>query len=292
MKEAPIPTIPLLHSVSEISHNYDAWLVDLWGVLHNGETAMETAVAACARFREEGGIVILLSNAPRPADAVRRQIEGYGVPSDNDDGIITSGDVTRAMIAANEGRSFFHLGPERDRPLFEGLDAPLVKPELADIVILTGLYDDASETASDYDNLLAGLLERELPMICANPDIKVERGSKVIYAAGAIAARYEKMGGRVAYAGKPYRPIYDLAMAKINELAGRNIAPEQILAIGDGIDTDIKGAVEAGIEARFIPSGVHLKGHAANASLSDREITRIFKDRTCFPIGAQRQLIW
>ncbi len=292
MNEELISEIPVLPSVAELGRNYDAWLVDLWGVMHNGETAIETAVLACERYRDEGGIVLLLSNAPRPWPSVRTQIEGYGVPSDIDDGIVTSGDVTRAMIAANSGRLFFHLGPDRDRPLFEGLQVNLVKPEQADLVVLTGFYDDTNETAEDYRKLLTSLKEKNLPVICANPDIKVERGDEVIYAAGAIAALYEELGGEVAYAGKPYRPIYDLAMARIDELAGRHIPAHRILAIGDGINTDIKGAVDAGIDALFIPSGVHVEGHNKDAQLSGAQIGDIFKDRGFGPINAMMHLMW
>ena len=152
--------IPILQSIREIGRNYDAWLVDLGGVLNNGEQAIETAVAACERYRDVGCIVILLSNAPRPWPSVRQQIEQYGVPSDIDDGIVTSGDVTRAMIAANSGRNFFHLGPDRDIPLFEGLQVNRVQPEQADIVVLTGLYDDTNETAEDYRTLLTRQIGR------------------------------------------------------------------------------------------------------------------------------------
>lgn len=292
MNEEMISEISLLHSVEEIGRSYDAWLVDLWGVMHNGETAFESAIMACERYRDEGGIVILLSNAPRPWPSVRRQIAEYGVPSDIDDGMVTSGDVTRAMIAANSSRNFFHLGPDRDFAVFEGLEVNRVKLEQADIVVLTGLYDDTNETAEDYRQLLTQIKERDLPMICANPDIKVERGEDVIYAAGAIAALYEELGGNVAYAGKPYRPIYDLAMAKINELAGRNISAGQILAIGDGINTDIKGAIEAGIDPLFIPSGVHVDGHSADKPLSANEIAAIFEGKGFKPIAAIMQLQW
>ncbi|MCF6199413.1 MAG: TIGR01459 family HAD-type hydrolase [Hyphomicrobiaceae bacterium] len=292
MNDELISEVPVLHSVAELGRNYDAWLVDLWGVMHNGETAIETAVLACERYRDEGGIVLLLSNAPRPWPSVRTQIEDYGVPSDIDDGIVTSGDVTRAMIAANSGRLFYHLGPDRDRPLFEGLQVNLVKPEQADLVVLTGFYDDTNETAEDYRKLLTSLKEKNLPVICANPDIKVERGDEVIYAAGAIAALYEELGGKVAYAGKPYRPIYDLAMAKIDELAGRPIPAHRILAIGDGINTDIKGAVDVGIDALFIPSGVHVEGHNKNAQLSGAQIGDIFKGKGFGPINAMMQLMW
>ena len=292
MNDDPNSDIPVLHSIAEIARNYDAWLVDLWGVLHNGERAIESAVHACERYRDEGGIVILLSNAPRPWPSVREQIEQYGVPSNIDDGIVTSGDVTRAMIAANAGRKFFHLGPDRDIPLFDGLNINKVQPEQADIVVLTGFYDDTNETPEDYRQLLTRLMSLELPMICANPDIKVERGADVIYAAGAIAALYEEMGGQIVYAGKPYRPIYDLATAKINELAGRDIPPEQILAIGDGINTDIKGAIDAGIAPLFIPSGVHVEGHSPEVPLSSTEVSNIFKDKGFRPIASLMQLIW
>jgi HAD superfamily hydrolase (TIGR01459 family) len=283
--------IRILSSIEEIARNYDAWLVDLWGVMHNGESAIPQAIDACRRYREEGGIVILLSNAPRPWPSVRAQIEGYGVPSGIDDGIITSGDVTRALIAANAGKRFFHLGPERDRPVFEGLEAPLVGPDEADMVVLTGLYDDNSETPDDYRSLLERLARRSLPMICANPDIKVERGKQVIYAAGAIARLYEQMGGEVAYAGKPHRPIYDLALARITELAGREIRPDQLMAIGDGVDTDIRGAIAYGIDPVFVPSGVHMTKNTDEEEIH-KAIETVFAGRPFTPLAAITTLRW
>ena len=299
MSDELISDIPFLDSVQDIAGNYDAWLVDLWGVMHNGVTAIEPAIQACERYRSEGGIIILLSNAPRPQQSVRAQIEGYGVPSSVDDGIVTSGDVTRFMLASNEGGNFHFIGPRRDRTLFEGLNINIVGVDQADAVLLTGLYDDTTETPESYRGRMNELLELDLPMICANPDIKVERGDEVIYAGGAIAALYEEMGGKVVYGGKPYRPIYDLAMRRINELAGREIPPERILAIGDGVNTDIKGAVGAHIDPLFIPSGVHVEAvgvkgaNAAEAGKQMRQaVAALFRAKDFRPIACQRQLQW
>ena len=210
------------------------------------------------------------------------------MPGGIDDGLITSGDVTRALIAANRGRPFFHIGPKRDLPLFAGLNVQLTDPDKAEMVILTGLYDDDRETPQDYRERLERLLRRHLPMICANPDIKVQRGDKVIYAAGAIARLYEEMGGEVVQAGKPFRPIYDLARARINELAGREISPARILAIGDGVNTDIKGAVENGMDALFVPSAVH----AREGEISPRELAAIFANGNFAPLAAIPALRW
>jgi HAD superfamily hydrolase (TIGR01459 family) len=280
--------IAMIDSVRQLGREYDAWLVDLWGVLHNGAEAIVPAVEACERFRAEGGIVLLISNAPRPQDSVREQIMRYGVPPSVDDGIITSGDVTRGLIEANADKPIFHIGPERDRTLFEGLDVSLVEPEDAELVVLSGLWDDDTETPEDYRRLLQQLQGEGLPMICANPDVKVERGAQVIYAAGAIAGLYEQLGGTVEYAGKPHPPIYHRALEMIDELAGRQIPRQGILAIGDGINTDILGAARAGIDPLFVLSGIH----TADGMMSERDLAALFAGGGCRPIAAMQELQW
>ncbi len=283
-------TIPILTSIEPISRNYDAWLADIWGVMHNGVTPFASACDACTRYRLGGGVVLLLSNAPRPAASVAAQLDRIGVPRFAYDAIVTSGDAARAFIAALGDRPVFHLGPERDLGLYEGLPAQRVEHEAeASAVVCTGLFDDDIETPDDYAAMLAGFAARKLAMICANPDIFVERGGKLVYCAGAIAAAYEKLGGKVLYAGKPHLPVYDTALVRIAKLKGKPIEKGRVLAIGDGINTDIKGAAHAGVPSVYIASSVSLKSGEALDAMS---LARLFPDAAVRPIAAMPALAW
>lgn len=286
----PLPAVPVLTSVAEIAPRFEAWFVDIWGVMHNGVRPFETAGAACRRFREErGGKVLLISNAPRPWTSVEEQLGRIGVDPKAYDAIVTSGDATRDGIRALGTAPILHLGPERDRPLFAGLDVRFASADEAQAVVCTGLYDDTKETAADYANLLAALKRRELTMLCANPDRKVERGKQIVYCAGAIAEAYENLGGNVVWNGKPYLPIYEMAFRKLTELAGREITKSRILAIGDGLNTDIAGAEAAGIASLFVASGIHV---AADTSFDSAELANMFAGRKAPPIAAMRELSW
>src|SRR5262245_39080780 len=198
-----------------LAPHYDAVLSDVWGVIHNGVAAFPAASDALARFRLKGGAVSLISNAPRPGAQVIQMLDRMGVPRTAYDAIVTSGDVTRAMVTQRPGEPFYLIGPERDHTIFTGLDAPFSTPEQAKYVICTGLFNDEVETPDDYAEQLAALRARNLFMICANPDIVVERGDKLVYCAGALADAYAALGGEVYYAGKPHRPLYDMALGEI-----------------------------------------------------------------------------
>jgi HAD superfamily hydrolase (TIGR01459 family) len=286
-----IPAIPILDSVKELGGSYRAWLVDIWGVMHNGRRAFPQAVAATQAYRASGGIVVLLSNSPRPSGSVQEQLRGLGVPDNAYDATVTSGDLTRHELGKHKGARVFHLGPERDLPIFAGLDAKLVGPEAAELIVCTGLFNDETETPDDYVDLLRDLAARSLPMICANPDHLVERGSSLVYCAGALASLYEREGGSVIYAGKPFPPIYDLALETIGELAGTPIAKNDILAIGDGVNTDIAGAAHAGIDCVFVASGLHVPS-AEDEGLDERHLAELFAQVERRPLGAIRALIW
>src|SRR5262245_5929381 len=199
----PSAAVPILSSIATLAATSEAWIVDIWGVMHNGARAHQAAVGACARFRAGGGTVVLLSNAPRPFSAVIPHMTALGVDPQAYDGGVTSGDATRDMIRPWQGKPLLHIGPERHKGLFDGLDVLLASPDAAQVAVCSGLYDDTKETPADYADLFAGLLARGVPMICANPDIMVERGNQLLYCAGALAADYEANGGKVAYAGKP-----------------------------------------------------------------------------------------
>lgn len=258
--------IPLLSSLSE-RPAADAWLCDIWGVLHNGKSAFEGAKAATAAFRKAGGIVVLVSNAPRPASVVARHLQTFGITADSYDAIVTSGDVTRSLMQSRAPVPFVHIGPDRDHGIFAGLDWPETDATNAELLLCSGLEDDQLETPDTYRDVFVELVGRGIPMICANPDIRVERGDEVIYCAGALAQLYASLGGDVTYAGKPHKPVYDTALATISGLAGRDIGHDRVLAIGDGINTDIRGAAGVGIPSLFIASAIHVDGPLSQAKL-------------------------
>ena len=238
--------------LSQLAGRYDLLLCDLWGVMHDGTQASAGAVEAVSQFRAKGGAVIFITNAPRPRDAIEAQIEELGIPAAAYDGIVTSGDVTIAAIIAVGAAGFYHIGPPRDLALFEavrrktGQQPRLTSLADADCVVVTGLFDDRSETPADYAVSLAAMRERALPMICANPDVVVHVGDTLIYCGGAIAEAYRDLGGRTILAGKPHPPIYAAAMAMAARETGRVFARDRVLAIGDGMITDVAGGRERG----------------------------------------------
>jgi HAD superfamily hydrolase (TIGR01459 family) len=281
------PAIPIQSSISTVAPDSQAWLVDIWGVLHNGARAFPAACEACKTFRGNGGIVVLISNAPRPFTAVVPHLASLGVPADVYDTGITSGDVSRGLLEAWRGRRVLHIGPERDLGLFTGLDVTLAAAEAAEAVVCSGLYDDTKETPADYAGLFEGLLARRLPMICANPDVKVERSGELIWCAGALAADYQAKGGEVVYAGKPYLPIYQRAFGIIDALAGRPVSKDRVLAVGDGLETDLRGADAAGLPSVFIASAIHAPG-----GLGADVVRDLFASRSFAPVAALPALAW
>jgi HAD superfamily hydrolase (TIGR01459 family) len=260
--------IPILERLSDRTDPTEAWLCDIWGVMHNGEAAFPDAVAACCRFRGEGGIVILVSNAPRPHHAVARQLAALGIDASCYDAIVSSGDVTREALKAQRATPMLHVGPARDHGIFEDLDLDVVAEAHAKLLLCTGLFDDTTETPETYRASFTRLVARGVPMICANPDIKVERGDRVIWCAGGLAALYEDLGGVVTYCGKPHMGIYDAAFATIDRLKRRPVPRARIVAIGDGINTDIKGAAAAGIPSVYIRSAIHMPEPLTPATLA------------------------
>ncbi len=264
-------------SLGEISGRYDAVLSDVWGVIHDGKAAFPEACAALTQFRATRGPVLLLSNAPRPGEDVMKLLDQLGVPREAYDGILTSGDATRAEMVRRGASAFHHIGPERDRTVWAGLPTREVQLTSAEFILCTGLFDDERETPDDYAETLETAREAKLQMICANPDIQVHRGTKLIWCAGALAAAYEKLGGEVIYFGKPHPPVYDTALKNMATLKGAEIDPSKILAIGDGLRTDILGANRVGIDALFITAGIHgeqFAGEDVNvaATLAEQEL--------------------
>lgn len=281
--------IPAVRSVAPFCQGRKALFVDIWGVMHNGIRPFAGAITACQKFRQAGGIVLLLSNAPRPNHSVAKQLDRIGVPVDAYDAILSSGDAARQMIADLTSVPVLHIGPERDQALFEEcFSGTLTTFQGAKAIVCSGLYDDESETPEDYRTTLNALARRNIPMICANPDLQVERGGKLIYCAGALAKLYQELGGSVGYAGKPYPPIYELALARATDLKGELVTPRDVLAIGDGVHTDILGAGQAGIDAIFVASGVHVEADI----LDPAEVTRLFRAEPYPPVAAMQALVW
>jgi HAD superfamily hydrolase (TIGR01459 family) len=282
----------LVPHFATLAPDYDLLLCDVWGVVHNGVLAFPHACDALMRARARGAAVILITNAPRPSTVVARQLEKLHVPRETYDAIVSSGDVTRAVVEARPGQSLFHLGPERDRSIFSGLDVHFGPLSNADYVVCSGLDDDDVETPDDYRARLAAMLKRNLFMVCANPDVVVERGDKLVYCAGSIADLYAGMGGEVLYAGKPYRPIYDLALAKAQAAAGRKVAASRVLAVGDSVRTDLRGAHTVGVDFLFVTSGIHAEELGGRERPDSKALNATFVAAGEVPKAVMRELTW
>ncbi len=280
------PPVPIVTSIEPFLGGVEAWICDIWGVVHNGLAAFPSAVDACVRFRRHGGTVILLTNAPRPAPAIEEQLAKLKVPREAWDAILTSGDLTLSLIAQHRDAPLTHLGPDRDRGLFDGQHLTMVGLEEARAIVCSGLFDDERETAEDYRERLTGPASRGVPLICANPDVTVARGDRVIPCAGALAALYESIGGPVIYAGKPYLPVYDRAFEMIAAARGKPVSKAATLGIGDGINTDIRGALAAGIRPVLVASPVHLP------ELTEATLAHAVVPLPGRPIAAMAALAW
>lgn len=250
-------TLRFVAQLRDLVAGVDVVLSDIWGVVHNGLKAFPEACEALHTFRARGGTVILITNAPRPADSVQRQLRKLGVADDVYDAIVSSGDLTRNFVTSRLGQSMYLIGPERDNSIHRGLDAKFAPLEQADYIVCTGPFDDETETAEDYREMMQQALARKLTLVCANPDIIVERGDRLVYCAGAIAELYRELGGDVVFYGKPHRPIYDQAMALAKARRGADTPLDRVLAIGDSVRTDLAGAKAFGIDCLFVARGIH-----------------------------------
>lgn len=282
-------TLHFAEGLRELVGGVEVVLSDIWGVVHNGLEAFPEACEALHTYRSRGGTVILITNAPRPADSVQRQLRKLGVADETYDAIVSSGDLTRLYVAEHPGRKMFWLGPERDNSIYRGLDATTAPLEQADYIVCTGLYDDETETAEDYRGMMLKARERKLTLVCANPDIVVERGDRLIYCAGAIAELYRELGGEVIFYGKPHRPIYERAMLLAGERQGHTIDPNKVLAIGDSVRTDLTGAREFGIDCLFVTRGIHSEEFEGLDQLDPKSVVELFGHP---PKALMRELKW
>jgi len=255
----------IVNALSDISAQYDALFVDLWGCVHNGVRAFDAANKALIEYRAGGGIVVLVTNSPRPRAQVEQQLADFGVARDAWDSIASSGDSARsALFLGAVGQKIYFIGTDAELPFFEPLkliDDPIqtehVPIEEAEGIVCTGL-PTADGTPDDVRAPLLYAKQKGLKLLCANPDIIVDRGDKREWCAGAVAQAYTEIGGTSLYFGKPHAPIYDLARRRLSAIRP-NIPDDRILAIGDGITTDIQGAIGEGIDSLFITGGLAAK---------------------------------
>ncbi|MEZ2129424.1 MULTISPECIES: TIGR01459 family HAD-type hydrolase [unclassified Sinorhizobium] len=265
-----------IENLAEISDRYDVVLCDVWGVLHNGVDAFPKADEALQRARAKGVTVVLITNSPRVAPHVVTQLRQIGISDGAYDRIVTSGDVTRGLIAVGP-RKVFLLGPTRDLGILEGLDVERVEADEADSLVCTGFYDDETDTPEDYTDMLKAFQARHIPMICANPDLVVERGHRIIPCAGAMAAYYHQLGGETRIAGKPHTPIYEAALSAAQEVRGE-FPLSRVLAIGDGMPTDVRGALGYGLDLLYVSGGIHAKEYTLDGK-TDEAILHAYLER-------------
>jgi HAD superfamily hydrolase (TIGR01459 family) len=287
-------SLTAISGLHEIADHYDVLLCDVWGVIHNGRESFPEACEALVRFREARGPVVLVSNAPRPSQNVVPQLRALGVPDEAWSGFVTSGDATRQGLAARAPGPAWAVGPLRDAPLYDGTDVAFAEtPWEAAFVACTGPFDDEKDTPEDYRERFKICVERGLEMICANPDRVVQRGDKLIYCAGALADLYVELGGRVYMAGKPYSPIYETALNGAAQMLGRPLDTSRVLAVGDGIPTDILGANRQGLDALFVAAGIHGDETAgADGGLDPDKAEALLADREAKARWAIRDLVW
>jgi HAD superfamily hydrolase (TIGR01459 family) len=282
-------TLKFAEGLRDLVADVDVLFSDIWGVVHNGLIAFDDACEALQNFRSQGGTVILITNAPRPADSVQRQLRKLHVAAETYDAIVSSGDLARNFVAAHPGQKMFWVGPERDSSIYRGLNAGLVPLEQADYIVCTGLFDDETESAENYRPMLLKARERRLTLVCANPDIVVERGDRLIYCAGAIAELYLELGGEVIFYGKPHRPIYERALTLAAERRGRDVTPNRVLAIGDSVRTDLACAHGFGIDCLFVTRGIHSEEFEGLDQLDPASVRELFGHP---PRALMRELRW
>ncbi|NQV59342.1 MAG: TIGR01459 family HAD-type hydrolase [Alphaproteobacteria bacterium] len=257
-------SVSIISGLAEMADDYDLFIFDLWGVVHDGVRAYPNATDCLRRLRQRDARVVLLSNVPRPSASVTQHLIELGVVEGSYDWLLTSGEATATMIAATATGSgtdarpaYFHLGPERSRPTLDACGGREVAIEAAEMIICTGLFDDDVDKAEDYRDLLTVAVARDLPMICANPDVIAMRGDRMVPCAGAVAAFYEELGGTVQRFGKPFPAIFDRLFAETPD-----IPRDRAVMIGDALATDIRGARQAGIDAIWVAGGIHAEALA------------------------------
>ena len=283
----------ILTHAGSLLERYKVLLCDVWGVVHNGAKAHEDACAALVKFRDRGGTVILVSNAPVPKFRVQAMLDRIGVPRGIADDIISSGELALRHIREIGYKQVYFIGPEdRDAAFFEQSSAKGVALEPAEAVVCTGLNDDRTETAENYKTILKAALDRDLPFVCANPDLVVDVDGTRFFCAGAIADLYEKMGGEVYWAGKPHASAYDSALKTAQHLRKDAVKKSEALVIGDAVRTDIEGARRSGHDALFIAGGIHRNDIVVEGVIVPDSLVRLFATEAPPALAAMIELAW
>ena len=246
-----------LKKFKNISNMYDVYFIDLWGVIHNGINLFDNAITVLDELKKQQKKVVLISNAPRPSNTVKKFLKKLNFDLDLIDLLVTSGDITKNYIQKNKKKTFYHLGPVKDKDLFEGINNISSNINETQEIICTGLVDKIGGNISDYENLFKSWILKEKTFVCANPDEVVSRGNDIEFCAGALAKYYKKLGGTVLYFGKPYEDIYNFAKFNIEKKIGLIIEKKRILAIGDNLKTDISGAQNFNIDSLLILNGIY-----------------------------------
>lgn len=256
--------------LSEIADKYDAVLCDVWGVIHNGRAKFDEACDALVTYRSKGGKVCLVTNAPVPKQQVIDYFEPLGVPADAYDDCVSSGDATREELRRRADKVFWAMGAnarwERDPYLYQGLDLTFGEPAESDVLLCIGLRDSLNDHPSDYTDTLKQGIDRNIPMICANPDKQVRIGGRLHWCAGALAEIYEDFGGNVIYPGKPHAAIYNLAVDRLGDAAANKA---RVLCIGDSPTTDMRGARLQGFHGLYVGTGLKEHGDNFEAEVAD-----------------------
>ena len=286
----------LLTGFSQIASAYDGFVLDLWGVIHDGVNAFPHAVDCLVRLRDAGKKTLLLSNVPRPNDAVRTMMRRMGIEDGHYTDILTSGEAVRRALQSPPdawwsalGERVYHLGPERDRPVLEGLPLTTVAtPAEADFVLNTGPDDHRNPSdMGEFEPTLRDCAKYRLPMICGNPDLEVIRGGVRVLCAGALAVRYQALGGDVRSLGKPDPAVYEVVLAQLA------MPKERVLAVGDSLRTDIAGAAAAGLAACWVLDGLHgeaLRG--ADVSYDPDRVAATARHAGMAPVAAMARFAW
>jgi len=276
-------------TLSQLADAYDTLFCDVWGVIRDGRSLIPDAMAALCQFRAGGGRVCLVSNSPRLNAGLEEQLLKLGLPDEAYDAIATSGDAIHTELVKRTPGRAFSIGPSWDDTLYGGLDLEFVGIDEADFISVTGPDDFWNGKPEDYDGVFKVALERDLDLVCANPDIVVQSGDRLVYCAGAIARRYREMGGRSIVAGKPHRPIYQLAVEALGGEGAVDLS--RTLAIGDGPETDIGGAERFGIDALFIADGI-LAGEMQNGGFEVEAAVQALKSYEVAARWGAPQLVW
>ena len=246
-----------LKKFKNISNMYDVYFIDLWGVIHNGINLFKNAINVLDELKKLQKKVVLISNAPRTSNTVKQFLRKLNFNLDLIDLLVTSGDVTKNYIHKNQKKIFYHLGPIKDKDLFEGIKNISSDINKTQEIICTGLVNEIGVNITNYENLFKSWILKEKTLVCANPDEVVSRGNDIEFCAGALAKYYKKLGGTVLYFGKPYEEIYKYAKLNIEKKIGLFVEKKRILAVGDNLKTDIYGAQNFNIDSLLILNGIY-----------------------------------